>query len=557
MTLESEIKKFALMNAGQHNGKAQASAVISVVMAGVPKARENPRETIELVDKTVDKINKLSPKEQILEIQKMGLNVTVKKIVRRRGLPDLKNAEKGKVVMRFEPSPSGALHVGHAFVVILNSEYVKKYNGKFILRIADTNPENIHFDAYRMIPEDVRWLTGIDFDIVLQSDRLEIYYKYAEEVLKAGHAYVCTCEPEKFRGLVNAKKACPCHELSEDENIARWKKMFTDYKQGEAVVRMKTDVTHKNPAMREWPAFRINEIPHPRTGRKYRVWPLMNFAVAVDDHLLGMTHIIRGKDHLTNTERQKYLYKCMGWKVPEFIHIGRINFTGLKLSTTQTRKAIEDGKYTGFDDVRLPFLRAFRKRGYQPEAFRKFVTLVGPSAADKSVAFDSFMKTINSYNKDIVDPVAPRYFFVSRPSKIRIMGMKKGKIEAPKHPDNKKMGKRNLVMDKEIFVSKDDAGLIRKGAEIRLKYGRNIKLVSPGKAEAKGIELKRGVPIVQWVSTTANVPVKMILPNGKKIIGFSEIGIKHVDDMVVQFERVGFARVVREGKDIVAYMLHK
>ncbi|MCK5474772.1 MAG: glutamate--tRNA ligase [Candidatus Aenigmarchaeota archaeon] len=557
MNFKDEIKKLVLANAGQHGGKAQASAIISQAMAKMPEARGNPKETIALIDETVNLINKMPMKEQLLEIKKLGLSVVVKKVVRRVGLPELKNAEKGKVVMRFEPSPSGALHVGHAFVVILNSEYVKKYGGKFYLRFSDTNPDNICVDAYKMIPEDVRWITGSDFEIVLQSDRLEKYYDYGEEAIKKGHAYVCTCEPEKFREHVNAKKACPCRGLSPDENKNRWKKMFNTYKQGEAVVRMKTDITHKNPAIRDWPAFRINDTPHPRTGRKYRVWPLMNFAVPVDDHDFGMTHIIRGKDHITNTERQKYLYSAFAWKIPEFIHIGRINFTGLKLSTTQTRKAIDEGKYMGWDDIRLPFLRAFKKRGYRSEAFRKFVTLVGTSAADKTVSFEDFMKTINSYNKTIIDPIAPRYFFVPKPTKIKVVGIKKTKIDAPKHPDNKNMGVRELISTDELFISKEDAEKLKKGSVIRLKYGTNIRFKTKNNAEISSNDAVKGVPIIQWVSTTANVPVKMILPSGKKLVGFSEPDIKDIKDSVVQFERVGFARVIKEGKDIVAYGLHK
>ena len=557
MNLENEIKKFVLANAGQHGGKAHASAIISQVMGKIPEARTNPKDTIALIDKTVDEINKMSMKDQLIEIKKLGLSVIVKKVVRRVGLPELKNAEKGKVIMRFEPSPSGALHVGHAFVSILNAEYVKKYNGKFILRISDTNAENICEDAYKLIPKDVKWITGSDFELVIQSDRMETYYKYAVEVLEKGHAYVCTCESETFRNLINKKTACPCRDKTPKENMADWNKMLTTYKLGDAVVRIKTDITHKNPAIRDWPAFRINDTKHPRTGKKYRVWPLMNFAVTVDDHDYGLTHIIRGKDHLTNSERQKYLYAHMGWKIPEFIHIGRINFTGLKLSTSSTRKLIDEGKYLGWDDVRLPFLQAFKKRGYKPEAFQKFVKMVGPSPADKSVSFESFMKTINSYNKALIDPIAPRYFFVPKPIKIKITGIKTAKIEAPKHPDNQKLGKRILVKTEELYISKDDAERIKKGEKVRLKYSGNIKFTTANKATQEGKELVKGIPIIQWVSTTANVPVKLILTDGKKLIGFSESALKDITDSVVQFERVGFARVVKEGNDIVAYMLHK
>ena len=155
------------------------------------------------------------------------------------------------------------------------------YDGHFILRYEDTSaavkppiPE-----MYDAILEDLEWL-GVKVDEkYIQSDRIEIYYEYAEKVLRDGNAYVCDCDVDEFRELYMAKKACPCRDLSPDEQLKRWNMMLDGtYKQGEAVVRIKTDLQDPNPAVRDWPALRISEAWHPRKGNKYRVWPLYNFS---------------------------------------------------------------------------------------------------------------------------------------------------------------------------------------------------------------------------------------------------------------------------------------
>jgi len=284
-----------------------------------------------------------------------------------------------KVVMRFEPSPSGALHIGHAITFLLNAEYCKKYKGKLLLRIADTNPVEIYDQAYSLIEQEAKWLTNYSFSVKYQSDNIKEYYKYAKQLIEKGKAYVCTCSQLSFKKLIDKKKACPHRKLSVKKQLEEWNMMHSKkgYKEGKAVLRIKTDLKAKNPALREWPAFRISEEKHPKQASKYRVWPLMNFSVAVDDHLHEMTHVIRGKDHVVNTERQLLIYDYFGWKKPHYIHIGRINFSNMKLSATQIREEIKKKKYSGWDDIRLPFVAALSKRGIQPEAFARYSIEIG------------------------------------------------------------------------------------------------------------------------------------------------------------------------------------
>src|SRR3989344_231441 len=179
-------------------------------------------------------------------------------------------------------------------------------------------------ELLRIAPELLEEKSGEKKEILVQSDRMEIYYKYASKLIEELHAYVCTCPQEMFQE--NSKKGipCECRDRGRHENEKLWGQMLNgELEEGDAVVRLKTDINHPNPAMRDFPLLRINESEHSRQGRKYRVWPLLNFAVAIDDHDMALTHVLRGKDHFDNTKRQKYIFDYLGWTHPEYIHIGR------------------------------------------------------------------------------------------------------------------------------------------------------------------------------------------------------------------------------------------
>jgi glutamyl-tRNA synthetase len=341
-SVEQSIEKYALANAFQHDGKAQQGSVIGKLISEDPKIKGKLKEIVPKISKIVSEINKLSIKQQEEQLLKIYPEFFEKKEHEEKQLKDMPNAVKGKVIMRLEPSFSGRMHIGHAFPLSLNYSYVKKYDGKLIIRLADTNPKSVELSAYKGLPEDANWLTSNGVDkVVIQSDRMPIYYKYVEEFIKKGYAYICTCDPEKWKKLTLAKKECPCRSLSPKENLERWKHMLKDYKEGEAVLRIKTDIKHPNPAIRDWPAARIITTPHPRQGKKYRVWPLMNLSVAIDDHELGITHAIRAKEHIDNEKRQLYLYRYMGWKAPTQLYVGRIKFEGMELSKSKIRPMID------------------------------------------------------------------------------------------------------------------------------------------------------------------------------------------------------------------------
>ncbi len=550
------IYKYAVKNAYDY-GKANEKAVLGKIFAERKELRSKAKEIIPIVKEVVDEVNRLS-REKIEEEVKRFKYVE-KKV--EKGLKDLPNVDKG-VVMRFAPNPSGPLHIGHARAAILNDEYVKRYKGRLILRIEDTDPTRIMQEAYEMIEEDLAWLGVKYHEKVIQSDRLNIYYEYAKKLIELGRAYVCTCEQEKFQKLKLAKKACECRSLSVEENLERFEKMFTEYREGEAVVRLKTDLAHKDPSVRDFVILRICETPHARVDAK--VYPLMNFSVAVDDHLLGVTHVLRGKDHIANTVKQRFIYRYFNWKEPIFIHYGIMKIEGLTLSTSKIREGIEKGIYSGWDDVKLGTLRALKRRGITPEAIRRAMIEIGIKESDINFSW----KNLYAYNKEIIEPKANRYFFVFDPKEIIISGAKTKVYKALLHPSFKERGFRELKIVAEngtakVYISADDFEKLEEGEFLRLMDAFNIIIEKKEKDRAyaryAGEDLKEArdkkAKLIQWVCVGIET---IVLSPEREYRGLAEDNLKDVPvDSIVQFERFGFVRIDSKNDKIVAYYAHR
>jgi len=216
--LEELIKKQALINAAKHGGKAQPGAVIGMIMANHPEYRKQAKDVSRLAGQIVGQVNSMSPEAQSEELETLGGFVEEKKVEKVKGLADLPDVD-GEVVLRFAPNPSGPLHIGHARAAVLNQEYRKRYNGKLILRVEDTDPRRVDPEAYQMIPEDLKWM-GVEWDEqIIQSDRMEIYYQHAEELIRSGGAYMCTCPGDVFKELKDSSKPCLHRDASVEENL--------------------------------------------------------------------------------------------------------------------------------------------------------------------------------------------------------------------------------------------------------------------------------------------------------------------------------------------------
>ncbi|MAF50994.1 MAG: glutamate--tRNA ligase [Nanoarchaeota archaeon] len=540
------ILKYVLQNAINYNGKANPGAIIGKVLQEKPNLKPKIKEISKEINKIVQDINKLNIEEQRTQLLSLDPKLLEKKEVKKKELPEL-NIKN--LVMRFEPSPSGALHIGHAYVLGLIHLVCKKNNGKLIVRIGDTNPGNIVKEAYDLIKEDANWLTNNSIDsFPIQSERLEIYYKYAKKVLELGKAYICTCDPEDARSKINSGKACPCRNLEAKEQLERWKLMFSKYKPGDAVLRIKTDIEHKNPAMRDWPAFRISEKEHVKTKNKFRVWPLMNFAVTIDDHEMKVNVTIRAKEHRDNEKRQKYLYDYFKWESPKCLYVGRINFSDMKVSASLAKRMIKEKRRTDWDDIRLPFLPALRKRGYQPNALLKFAEEIGLSEADKVTNKKEFFKSINSFNRDLVDETSDRYFLILEPyKKLEIKNAPKKNIQLDLYP-GVRLGGRKFYTESEFYFEEK----FKKDQVYRLMHLYNIKnreFLSEEQDE------RLSAKMIHWLPTKNAIEIEVLQENNKITKGLAEESIKKVKKGdIIQAERFAFLKCLDNNKFIY---LHK
>ncbi len=556
--IEDTIRKLALQNAVNFKGKANPKAIAGKILGSHPELRGDVAGLNETIGGIVADVNAMAPEAQRKELEETAPEMLVKeKKVRTYELPDLENAEKGKTVMRIAPGPSGPLHIGHTRVSVLNDEYTKRYGGKLIRRFEDTNPEKIDPDAYDTIPEDLDWL-GVRIDrSYIQSDRFELYYKVTKQLIEQGHAYVCTCDAEKWRSLKEQKTACPCRDLPVNEQLERYDKLMEGAPGfADAIAVVKTDIAHPNPAIRDFVALRAVDTPHPRTGDKYRLYPMMNLSVAVDDHEMGMTHVIRGKDHLNNTLRQKYIFDYFGWKQPEYIHYGLVHIPDTVLKTSLIKESIRKGEYTGWDDVRTGTVRALARRGIRPEAIRRYWVESGIKSVDINFSWDG----LYSMNRDIIDPISSRYFFVRDPVRYDIEGAQEIKGKAPLLPDDPSKGFReyDLKSPFTVFITEKDSAEFSKDKKIRLKDFCNLDYSTPAKFAGNDVSGVRGgkMKAVQWVSRSS-VPCEVLMTDGSVAKGLVEDAILSEKSDTVQFERFGFVKVEkRTPEKIVCVYTH-
>jgi glutamyl-tRNA synthetase len=401
--LNEKIKAYALKNAIAYKGKPNPGSIVSALFnEGLDKSEV--KEIMPKIQNIIKEISELSVEKMQKEFNKLEGFASKRK--EREGLPEIPNTENG-VFTRFAPSPSGAMHIGHALTASIAYNYVKEFGGKMILRIEDTNADNIYPKAYDLLTQDGNWLFEGNCEVVIQSDRMNLYYEYAKKLINLDAAYVCTCEAEKFKNISIKKEECPCRKLEKEKNLERWKKMLDEngYVPGEAVLRFKTQEKYQgmknpNPAMRDFPLARINTTTHPRQGDKYRVWPLMNLSVSTDDIEMGLTHIIRAKEHMDNAKRQKMIFEVLGKEYPWNAYLGRWHIQGLRLSASEITKSIDEGLYTGWDDPELPTLQALAKRGYKPQAFHRMAEERGLSEVDKRLTKEEFFVLLDKYNKN-------------------------------------------------------------------------------------------------------------------------------------------------------------
>ncbi|MEA2055690.1 MAG: glutamate--tRNA ligase, partial [Candidatus Thermoplasmatota archaeon] len=560
--------KYALQNAVQFGGKANSKAVIGKTVGELKKEGLSPKEIIPIVNSVIKEVNSISLERQIEELKKIAPELLQKeKKERDFSLPTLPNAEEGKVVTRFPPEPNGYLHIGHAKASIVDSEYAKMYDGKFILRFDDTNPENAKLEFYDVQKEDLTWL-GIEWDEeYCTSSNIEKHYKLAEQLIEQGDAYICTCDADFIKECRCCGKECNCRCHSSGESMDTWKEMLSSSVEG-VVLRLKGDMKCKNTAMRDPTLFRVIEKEHPLQGTKYRVWPTYDFAGAVEDSISGVTHPFRTKEYELRDECYFKLLDLLGLRKPTLMEFARLSIKGMPVSKREIKPLIDKGLVSGFDDIRLPTLRGLKKRGIGPEAIKQFVFSQGISKVESIVDFS----IVESINRKIIDPFAKRYFFVKDPVKVTVedaVGMEKS-IDL--HPNDKSLGSRLVKTGNTFYIPKFDSNKLDAGDIFRLKDLYNVKVKSKNReivGEYAGKELIQNSLKIQWTTDSfvkMSIQVSHLLfekdkfnPKSLEIVeGYAEAAVSQLKtDEIVQFERFGFVKIEQSGDGISGYFVHK
>ena len=553
--LRKEIRKMSLQNAFEHEGKTRDKIILGKILGIKPEFRTKVKEISSEISEIVSSVNQLSLEEQEKEIKENFPEVLApkEKIVEREGLPELKDAEQGKVITRFPPEPNGYPHIGHAKAAIINSEYAKMYGGKFILRMDDTNPESERMEYHAAIKVGLEWLR-IEFDTIKStSDDMELFYEKGNELIDSGKAYVCTCKREDISKNRRERKACKCSRGDIEKNIKNWEKMNGKFKPGDAIVRFRGDMEADNAVMRDPVLFRIIEGKHYTLGEKYRIWPSYDMAVAIEDSIDGVTHAFRSKEFELRKELIDAILDALNMRKPNQGFFSRLEFKGMPISKRIIKPLIEEGKVSWYDDPRLPTLEALRRRGIKPEAIRKFIMSLGLTKANTLAPFDS----LEAFNRKLVDADSIRLFMVNNPKKLTVKNLQIKSIEIPNHPIND-MGKRKIEIDENFYISGDDAQTIKEGTQIRLLGLGNVSITKTG-FELEGEFVENGetsnIPKIQWVPQKTAHEIKMIVPktlfNGEE---FNEDSLEELDVYTepyylqlkegeeIQFVRFGYCR---------------
>ncbi|MEF8829726.1 MAG: glutamate--tRNA ligase [Haloarcula sp.] len=562
----------ALLNAVKHDSEAQVGAIMGPLMGENPEFREYGDEIPGVIAPVVERVNGMDAEERRERLAELAPGKLEELESEDEGedhpLPDLPSADEYDTVrMRVAPNPNGPWHIGHARMAAVVGTYKDRYDGAFICRFDDTDPETKRpdLDAYDAILDAIDYLGFEPDDVVTASDRVETYYEYARELIDRGGAYTCSCPQGEFSDLKNSGEACPHRDKDAETTRSEFEAMVDgEYDSGEMVLRVRTDITHKNPALRDFVAFRMVDTPHPREeAAEYRCWPMLDFQSGLDDHLLDVTHIIRGIDLQDSAKRQGFVYDYFDWEYPEVIHWGHVQVDAydVPLSTSSIAELIEAGELAGWDDPRAPTVASLERRGIRGEAVVDAMTQLGTSTSNVDLA----MSSIYSNNRDLIDDESDRAFFVRDSDdhgglvERQIVGGPDAG-EPPLHPDHEDRGRREIPVTSGVAVEGND--LPGHGERVWLKgYGCVRHTRDAFEYTGDDIDAVRedGVDVIHWAP--ADGPRLRLRTMDGDVSGVAEPGLLGYDaDEVVQFERIGFARLDEVADDpdaeSVAYFTH-
>ena len=457
---------------------------------------------------------------------------------------DLDAGRVKTVITRFPPEPNGYLHIGHAKSICLNFGIAQEFGGRCHLRFDDTNPTKEEQEYIDAIERDVRWL-GFDWGEHLYhaSDYFERLYGWAEDLIRAGKAYVDDQTHEQMRinrgTLTEPGKNSPFRDRSVEENLDLFRRMRAgEFPNGTRVLRAKIDMTSGNINLRDPALYRILHANHPRTGAQWKIYPSYDFAHGQSDAIEGITHSIctlEFEDH-----RPLYDWFIANLDVPSKPHqyeFARLNLTYTVLSKRVLTLLVRDGHVSGWDDPRMPTIAGLRRRGVPPEAIRDFIKRIGVAKANSLVDVGMFEFSV----REALNKSALRRMAVLKPLKVVIENYPEGQVEeldAVNHPDDPAAGSRKIKFGRELFIEQDDFMenppkkffRLSPGTEVRLRYAYFLTCREVVKnAEGDVVELRctydpatRGgnapdgrkvKATIHWVSAAASIPAEVRLYN--------------------------------------------
>lgn len=391
---------------------------------------------------------------------------------------------EGKVHTRFPPEPNGYLHIGHAKSIVLNFGLAEAYGGLCNLRFDDTNPAKEEQEYIDAIMEDVKWL-GYDWGdrLYFASDYFDELYEMAVQLIKEGKAYVDQLSPEEmreYRGtLTEAGKESPYRNRTAEENLELFEKMKNgEFKEGEAVLRAKIDMKSGNINMRDPVMYRVLNAPHPRTGTKWKIYPMYDFAHGQSDSIEGVTHSICTLEYADHRPLYDWYLHHIEIFHPQQIEFARLNLTYTILSKRKLIRLVKEGHVSGWDDPRMPTISGLRRRGFSPDSIRNFADGIGVSKVKGVVEIEA----LEYYARQDLNKTANRVMAVLNPLKVVIENYPDDlveEMEAINNPEDESAGTRTVPFSKVLYIEREDFMedppkkfyRLAPGREVRLRYG--------------------------------------------------------------------------------------
>ena len=395
-----------------------------------------------------------------------------------------------RVHTRFPPEPNGYLHIGHAKSICLNFGIAKEFNGLCNLRMDDTNPTKEEAEYVESIKEDVRWL-GFDWQdrMYYASDYFGRFFECAVELIKKGRAYVCDLSPDEmrqYRGtLTEPGKESPYRNRLVEENLDLFERMRAgEFPDGSRTLRAKIDMSSGNINMRDPVIYRILHAEHHRTGNKWCIYPMYDFAHCISDSIEGITHSICTLEFEDHRPLYDWFLNELGLYHPQQIEFARLNLSYTIMSKRKFVQLVESGFVSGWDDPRMPTISGLRRRGYTPEAIRNFAERIGVAKRESTVDIALLEHCI----REDLNKRAARVMAVLHPLKVTIENYPEDKTEeldAVNNPEDTGMGTRKVPFSQVLYIEEDDfqeepqKGFFRlaPGREVRLRYAYFIKCV--------------------------------------------------------------------------------